>query len=88
MSSVEMGRREGKQPKQVKGAEVVWHCLIPLLQTTPPSLQFPRLFRNGPVSAIRMNTIRVPAEATMAATVDDNNDNKKHLSLFEGMVIF
>ena len=43
MSSVERG---GKQPKQAKGAEVVWHCLIPLLQTAPPPLQFPRLFRN------------------------------------------
>ena len=36
MSSVEMGRRGGKQPNQVKGAEDVWHWLIPLLQTTPP----------------------------------------------------
>ena len=80
MSSVEMGRREGKQPKRVKGAEVVWHCLIPLLQTTPPPLQCPRLFRNGPVSAIRVSTIR---EATMAATVGrSDNNNKKHLSLW------
>ena len=70
MSSVKMGRRGGEQSKQVKGAEVVWHCLIPLLQTTPPPLQFPRLFRNGPASATRVSTIHVTAEATMAATVD------------------
>ena len=68
MSSVKMGRRGGEQSKQVKGAEVVWHCLIPLLQTTPPPLQFPRLFRNGPASATRVSTIHVTAEATMAAT--------------------
>ena len=55
MSSVEMGRREGRQSKRVKGAEVAWHCLIPLLQTPPPPpLQFPRLFRNEPASAIHV----------------------------------
>ena len=64
MSSVEMGR--GVQPRQVGGAEAVWHCLMPLLQTTPPPLQFPRLFRNGPVSAIRVSTIRATAGATTA----------------------
>ena len=79
-ANVERGNWEerGKQPKQVKGAEVVWHCLIPLLQATPPPLQFPRLFRHGPVSAIR-----VTAEATMAATVGrSDNNNKKHLRLW------
>jgi hypothetical protein len=83
MSSVKMWRRGGEQSKQVKGAEVVWHCLIPLLQTTPPPLQFPRLFRNGPASATRVSTIHVTAEATMAATVGrSDNNNKKHLSLW------
>ena len=57
MSSVKMWRRGGEQSKQVKGAEVVWHCLIPLLQTTPPPLQFPRLFRNGPASATRVRVV-------------------------------
>ena len=62
MSSVEMGRREGRQSKRVKGAEVAWHCLIPLLQTPPPPpppLQFPRLFRNEPASAIHVSTTRL-----------------------------
>jgi hypothetical protein len=82
MSSVEMGRREGKQPKQVKGAEVVWHCLIPLLQTTPPPLQCPRLFRNGPVSAIRVSTIRVQKQRWLQL-LDNNNKKNTSASLKE-----
>jgi hypothetical protein len=92
MSSVKMGRRGGKQPKQVKGAEVIWHCLIPLLQTTPPPLQFPRLFRNGPASATRVSTIHVTTEATMAATVDAvtfrQQQQETPQSLEQRMVIF
>jgi hypothetical protein len=82
MSSVKMWRRGGEQSKQVKGAEVVWHCLIPLLQTTPPPLQFPRLFRNGPASATRVSTIHVTAEATMAATVDAVTTTTRNTSVF------
>ena len=37
----------GEQPKQVKGAEAVWHCLIPLLQTTPPLCSFLASFATG-----------------------------------------
>ena len=89
MSSVKMWRRGGEQSKQVKGAEVVWHCLIPLLQTTPPPLQFPRLFRNGPASATRVSTIHVTAEATMAATVDAvQQQQETPQSLEQRMVIF
>ena len=86
MSRVKMWRRGGEQSKQVKGAEVVWHCLIPLLQKNPPPLQFPHLFRNGPASAIRVSTIRVTTEATMVQllTQCSDNNNKKHLSLCRG----
>ena len=53
MSSVKMWRRGGEQSKQVKGVEVVWHCLTPLLQTTPPLRSSRASFATGPVSAIR-----------------------------------
>ena len=81
MSSVEMGRRGGKQPKQVEGAEVVWQCLIPLLQTTPSPLQFHRLFRNGPCQ-------RDPRQHDPSAgqrwlqLLDAGQQQQKHLSLW------
>jgi hypothetical protein len=53
----------------------VWHCLTPLVQTTPPPSQFPRLFRNGPVSAIRVGTIRVTAKQRWLQLRSDNNNN-------------
>ena len=82
MSTVEMGRRGGKEPKRVKGAAGGLALFDTFASDDSAPSQFPRLFRNGPVSAIRVGTIR-HSEATMAATVGpSDNNNKKHLSLW------
>ena len=97
MSSVAIGRRGEKQPKQVKGAEVVswlpgivWYLCFIRVRTTPPHLQPPRSFRDEPANAIRMGTTPVTAEATMAATVgrSDNNNKTTPQSLKQRIVIF
>ena len=82
MSTVEMGRRGGKEPKRVKGAAAG----LALFETftsddsAPFAIPPPLSQRaTGPVSTIRVSTIRVTAEATMACNcsigLDSNNKN-------------
>ena len=62
MSTVEMGGRGRKEPKRVKGAAGALALFGTFASDDSAFSQFPRLFRNGPVRAIRVGTIRVTAK--------------------------